>query len=142
MKSTVFALIFFFVQIALAKPINTGWFSSDAVKGYDTVAYFTAGKAVKGQKEFTFNWNGADWKFSSKKNLELFKASPNKYAPQYGGYCAYAMADGKKVSIDPKSFDVRDGKLYLNYSKGVQKKWKAEIKSYIENADAAWKKID
>lgn len=131
----------FFSTAAFAKPINTGWFSSDAIKGYDTVAYFTENKAVKGSKDFSHKWKSANWQFSSQKNLNLFKTNPGKYAPQYGGYCAYAMADGKKVSIDPKSFDLKDGKLYLNYSKSVQKKWKVKIDDYIKSADSAWSRL-
>jgi len=141
MKTILLSTLFFSFS-TFAKPVNTGWFGSSAIKGYDTVAYFTAGKAVKGDKSFTYRWNGANWSFSSQKNLDLFKATPEKYTPQYGGYCAYAMADGKQVSIDPKSFDVKNGKLYLNYSTSVQKKWKANIADYIKNADSQWDQID
>jgi len=141
MNCFITSLLFLFTS-ASAKPVNTGWFNSTAVKGYDTVAYFTKEKAVKGKSEFIHKWNGVKWKFASQKNLELFKASPKKYAPQYGGYCAYAMADGKKVSIDPKSFDVKNGRLYLNYSSDIQKKWKADVVDYIEKADEAWEKLD
>jgi YHS domain-containing protein len=139
---TLLTSLLLLTSCASAKSVYTGWFSSTAIKGYDTVAYFTEGKAVKGSSDFKHKWNGAEWKFLSKKNLDLFKARPEKYAPQYGGYCAYAMADGKKVAIDPKSFDVRNGRLYLNYSKGVQKKWKADITKYIKEADTKWSKID
>jgi len=119
MKSLLIFTSFLLTSVAIAKPINTGWFSSTAIKGYDSVSYFKQKKAVKGS----------------------VKATPTKYAPQYGGYCAYAMKDGKKVSIDPESFDIKNGKLYLNYSKSVQKKWKAEAPSFIEKADTAWDKL-
>jgi len=139
---TAFFYLLVFSFSAFAKPVNTGFFNSTALKGYDTVAYFTLGKAVKGSKKLTYKWNGVDWKFSSQKNLELFKTSPEKYAPQYGGYCAYAMADGKKVAINPKAFDVKDGKLYLNYNKSIQKKWKNSVDNFIKDADSEWNKID
>ena len=81
--------------LAAKDAVNTkGFGNSAAIKGYDTVAYFTESKPVKGSEEFTTQWHGATWQFSSKENLELFKANPDKYAPQYGGYCAWAMADG------------------------------------------------
>jgi len=134
--------LFLFFSTSFAKPVNTGWFNSLALKGYDSVAYFTLNKAIKGSKKFSHKWNGVDWYFSNQSNLEAFKNSPEQYAPQYGGYCAYAMADGKKVSIDPKSFDVKNGKLYLNYSSAVQQKWKKESESYIKKADSEWQKID
>jgi len=140
MKSILLFSLLFLTTCATAQPVNTGWFNSIAIKGYDTVAYFTEGKAVKGSSELKYKWNGALWKFSTSKNLELFKGNPEKYAPQYGGYCAYAMADGEKVGIDPKSFDVRNGKLYLNYSTDVQNKWKADVEKFIKIADTKWQK--
>ncbi len=84
--------------------------------GYDVVSYFN-NKAEKGDKKHTTTYDGVKFKFSSKENLETFKKQPKKYAPQYGGYCAYAIGlKGKKVSIDPKTFEIRDGKLYLFYN--------------------------
>ena len=87
-----------------------------AIRGYDTVAYFTKNKPVKGNPEFQYEWKHGTWFFSSQENLELFKASPEKYAPQYGGYCAYAIAIDQLVPIDPTQFTILDNKLYLNYS--------------------------
>lgn len=107
-----------------------------AINGYDTVAYFTEGKPVKGSDAFTHDYNGAKWKFASQKHLDLFKASPDKYTPQYGGYCAYGVSQGYLVSIEPEQFTVRDGKLYLNYDSGVQKKWTKDIAGYNQVADA------
>ncbi len=126
-----------------APPINTlgqtGFFKGGngdaAIVGYDPVAYFTAGKPVKGQDEFTTEWMGAKWKFSSEENLALFKANPEKYAPQYGGYCAYGVAKDGLVSIEPDKFKVIDGKLYLNYNADVQKKWLQDTSGYIKQAD-------
>lgn len=106
-----------------------------AINGYDTVAYFTDSKAVKGSPAFTTAWNGAQWQFASKAHLDLFQAKPEKYAPQYGGYCAYGVSQGYLVSIEPEQFTVLDGKLYLNYDSGVQKKWTKDIAGYNKIAD-------
>lgn len=144
MKATglLFTLIFTFLNTAQADTIYfTRLFSSVALKGYDTVAYFEENQAVKGSPKLNYKWGDVKWQFSSQENLEAFKASPEKYLPQYGGWCAYAMANGQKVGIDPKAFDIKDGKLYLNYSRKVQKKWQKKSDSYIPKADAFWKKI-
>lgn len=111
---------------------------ASAIRGYDTVAYFTEDKAVKGSPEFTVDYNGATWHFSSEQNQELFKAQPEKYAPQYGGYCAYAMANNFVVSTDPNAYTVYKDKLYLNYSIGVRKTWLKNIDAHIESADKNW----
>lgn len=127
---------------AFAKdPVYTGRFSDDAVDGYDPVAYFTEGKPVEGSDEYTYDYNGAEWKFSSQSNLDAFKADPNAYAPQYGGYCAWAMAKGRFASGDPDNWTIVDGKLYLNYSDSVQRKWEKDIPGFIEKADAQWPQI-
>lgn len=107
-----------------------------AINGYDTVAYFTQSKPIKGSDAFVHEWNGAKWKFASQPNLDLFKADPAKYAPQYGGYCAYGVSQGYLVSIEPEQFTVLDGKLYLNYDSGVQKKWTKDIAGFNQIADA------
>jgi YHS domain-containing protein len=119
-------------------PIETGTFNNKAIYGFDTVAYFTENKAVKGQDKITFEWRGAQWHFASEENRELFKSAPLTYAPQYGGYCAYAMSDGRLVGVDEDAFTIVDGKLYLNYSKSVMKEWRKEQTLYIEQADALY----
>jgi YHS domain-containing protein len=125
-----------------APPINTlkdgllGGRTDTAILGYDTVAYFTDGKPVKGQDTFVADWMGAKWKFASQAHLDLFKASPEKYAPQYGGYCAYGVSQDKLVSIEPDKFKVEGGKLYLNYDAGVQATWLKDVSGYIKQADA------
>lgn len=122
-------------------PINTlknAFFASrtdTAINGYDTVAYFTAGKPVKGLDTFVADWMGAKWKFSSAEHLALFKADPQKYAPQYGGYCAFGVAKGSLVKVEPEQFTVRDGKLYLNYDADVQAKWLKDPAGFIREAD-------
>ncbi|MDM3869989.1 YHS domain-containing (seleno)protein [Porticoccus sp. W117] len=118
--------------------INTGFWGNTAIKGYDPVAYFTENRAVKGSKDFQHSWKGANWRFSSRQNLELFKASPNMYAPQYGGYCAWAVAQNDTAGIDPDQFTVLNGKLYLNYNKSINDKWTKDRDRYIIDADKHW----
>ncbi|MDX1957648.1 MAG: YHS domain-containing (seleno)protein [Leptospiraceae bacterium] len=124
-----------------ADQINKTFFSGLAVEGYDVVAYFKESKPVKGKSEFEYSWNGAKWRFSSNENLELFKKDPNKYSPEYGGFCAYAMSEGYKYGISPDSWEIVNGKLYLNYDKEVQMKWTKEKSKLITQADSNWKKI-
>jgi YHS domain-containing protein len=109
-----------------------------AIKGYDVVAYFQQGQPSKGSAAFTHQWMGATWWFTSAENRDRFVASPERYAPQYGGYCAYAVSQGHTASIDPEAWKIVDGKLYLNYSKGVQKKWSEDVPGYIKKGDANW----
>jgi len=125
--------------VALAlDPVYTGFFSNDAIKGYDTVAYFKENKPVKGSSKFSTQYKGANWLFSSQENLALFKADPEKYAPQYGGYCAYAVSQNQTASIKPELFTIHNGKLYLNYNKSINDKWLKEKEGYIESADENW----
>jgi YHS domain-containing protein len=112
-----------------------------AIRGYDPVAYFTDGKPLKGAEKFSYQWKGATWRFASAENRDRFAGAPEKYAPQYGGYCAYGVASGYAVSIDPAAWTVRDGKLYLNYSAGVQKDWLKDVPGYIRKADANWPRV-
>jgi YHS domain-containing protein len=128
------------IQPAAAKDyIYTGSFSDNAVGGYDTVAYFKENKAVKGNEQLKTSYKGADWLFASQENLDLFKASPEKYAPQYGGYCAYAVAEKKQlVSADPTQFSLSNGKLYLNYDEEVKNIWLAKKDAFIRQADTNW----
>lgn len=125
---------------ALAKEsaIYTGLFSSLAVGGYDPVAYFTGGAPVEGKKEFQTRWKDAEWRFASAANRELFIASPEKYAPQYGGYCAWAIAQGYTASGDPQRWKIVAGKLYLNYDQEVQQRWEKDIPGFIASADRNW----
>jgi YHS domain-containing protein len=114
---------------------------SGAIKGYDPVAFFTESKAVKGTKEFTHEWNGATWHFASKKNQDLFVANPEKYAPQYGGYCAYGTADGHKAPTVTDTWTVVDSKLYFNYNQNVKVAWTKDQANLIKKADEQWPKI-
>jgi YHS domain-containing protein len=112
-----------------------------AIKGYDTVAYFKAGKALKGNESFTFQWHGMTWYFLTKENRDLFTASPEKYAPRYDGYCAWAMTEARKAITDPEVWKIVDGKLYLNCSREAYEKWSRDIPGNIKKADTNWLKI-
>lgn len=120
-------------------PVYTGYFNDNAISGYDAVAYFTDGKPVTGSDDFTFDYMHATWKFSSQEHLDLFKADPTAYAPQYGGYCAYAVANGDTASAEPDLWTIHEGKLYLNYSRKINARWREDIPGYIEKANSEWK---
>ncbi|MRI31946.1 YHS domain protein [Endozoicomonas sp. OPT23] len=142
--ASFFALLFSLqVNTSFAKEdeVYTGFWGNKAVSGYDTVAYFTEGKPVKGSKKFKYKYKGAEWFFSSAKNLELFKNTPEKYAPQYGGYCAWAVSQGHTASADPKQWNIQDGKLYLNYDASVQKDWLKDKQNFINLADKNWPSV-
>ena len=109
-----------------------------AIKGYDPVAYFTQNKAVAGIGAYTVNWSGSQWKFSSQDNLDMFKNDPEKYAPQYGGYCAYGCSENYKAPIDPEAFSIINNKLYLNYSTKVKTVWLKDTAVRIKVADTNW----
>lgn len=115
--------------------------SEKAVNGYDVVAYFIQGKPMEGNTEFFYDWKGTTWHFVSAKNLQTFKENPEKYAPQYGGYCAYGMAKGYKAPTEPGAWAIVNGKLYLNYNKNVQKLWNENQSKFIEKSDKNWPEI-
>lgn len=122
-------------------PINTGLLGNTAVKGYDVVAYQTENRPVKGSGKFVYEWKGAKWQFASAAHLKLFEQNPERYAPQYGGYCAYAVARDYTAGIDPEAWTVIGDKLYLNYSKDIQKQWEANRDADIASADRNWPKL-
>ena len=109
-----------------------------AIRGTDPVAYFTQGRPITGTSAFTYTWGNATWQFASAENRDLFAANPKQYAPQYGGFCAWAVSRGYTASIDPKAWKIVDGKLYLNYSSSVQQQWERDIPVNISKADANW----
>ncbi len=109
-----------------------------AIKGYDPVAYFTQHKAVEGNGSFIYDWSGSTWKFSSQASLDSFKAAPEKYAPQYGGYCAYGCSRGYKAPTDPNAWTIVDNKLYLNYNLKVKEIWSGDMANLITIADSNW----
>ena len=111
-----------------------------AIKGYDPVAYFTASKPVKGNSNMSYTWKGATWSFSNDANKQLFVANPEKYAPQYGGYCAYGWAKGYPAKIEPDAWSIVGGKLYLNYDKDVKATWDKDQSGYIKSANENYQK--
>ena len=139
--------LFASAAVLAAPPANTlkqglfGGRTDTAILGYDPVAYFTDGKAVKGQDGLAFDYLGAKWKFASQAHLDLFRANPDKYAPQYGGYCAYGVSQDNLVSIEPGKFKIFEGKLYLNYDADVQAKWLKDPAGYIKLADAKFQAL-
>ncbi|MEM7660989.1 MAG: YHS domain-containing (seleno)protein [Pseudomonadota bacterium] len=108
-----------------------------AVGGYDSVSYFS-GDPVEGSADFTTTYKGAEFRFASQENLDTFLAEPAKYAPAYGGYCAWGASQGGAYSGDPKIYAVVDGRLYLNYNEEVQQTWNEDRAGFIEAADQAW----
>ncbi len=135
------AVSFSLPALAGKPEIFTGLVAGKGAAGHDVVAYFTMGKPVKGSAEFATEWKGATWEFSSAENLEKFKASPEAFAPQYGGYCAYGVSKGGLVKGEPDLWKIVDGKLYLNFSEDVQKKWEKDIPGFIKAADGNWPNI-
>lgn len=126
---------------AAEPPVYTGIVKGIAVGGYDPVAYFTEGKPVQGSKDITLEHEGATWRFASAANRDTFKADPAKYAPRYGGYCAWAVSQGYTAKGDPDAWTVSDGKLYLNYNKSVRATWAKDIPGNVKKGDANWPKV-
>jgi YHS domain-containing protein len=125
-------------EVLAAGPVFAGKTPGIAINGYDTVAYITEGKPVEGSDAYTHSWKGVTWRFASAENKALFEANPEKYAPQYGGFCAYAVAKGSTAKTEPDAFTVVDNKLYLNYDKNVQSLWEGDIPKFIEDGDKNW----
>lgn len=109
-----------------------------AIRGFDPVAFFTESKAIKGIDSFNYTWNGATWIFSSEKNLNNFKLNPDKYAPQFGGYCAYGTAGNHKAPTQTDTWTVINNKLYFNYNQSVKQKWYNQQDSLIKLAEYHW----
>ena len=140
-SAAVFAVAAIGAGSALADDsVNTGYFGGVAIMGYDTVAYFTEGKAVKGSEEFSYEWLGTPWHFASQKHKDMFISEPAKYAPQYGGYCAGEVAGSGSVTvnIDPEAFKIIDGKLYLVYDEGNAAAFAENADDLVPKADANW----
>ncbi|MCF6344737.1 MAG: YHS domain-containing protein [Devosiaceae bacterium] len=109
-----------------------------AINGFDSVAYFTQGMPVEGVEQYSFKWSSAVWFFSSDENKSLFMENPEKYAPQYGGYCAFAVSRGYTAPTVPEAWTIYEDKLYLNFSLSVRKRWRKDIEKNIEKADENW----
>jgi hypothetical protein len=122
-------------------PIFTGLIPGVAAGGYDPVAYFTHNKAIPGQPDITLSQGGAVWRFESAANRDAFKADPMKYAPQYGGYCAYAVANGYTAKGDPEQWTIIGQKLYFNYDAPTKAKWLTDTAGYIAKSNANWPSV-
>jgi YHS domain-containing protein len=112
-----------------------------AIRGHDPVAYFRHGRRRRGEAAFTHAWRGATWRFASAANRDAFAAEPERFAPQYGGFCAFAVAGGYAAPIDPAAWTIVDGRLYLNYDRAVQRRWEADIAGHIARGDANWSQV-
>lgn len=111
-----------------------------AIKGYDTVAYFTDGRPMKGKSEFAYTWNDVEWHFASAAHRDLFAQDPERYAPQFGGFCAMGLTTDQKAAADPTAWTIVDGKLYLKFSQGARDRWRADEAANIKKAEANWAK--
>ena len=137
----IFSIVFFVILLSAGvyaqdvKYFNT---NGNAIKGYDAVAYFLQNKAIKGSDSFSCDWSGSKWLFASKANLDSFKLSPEKYAPQYGGYCAYGCSENHLAPTDPNAFTIVGNKLYLNYNLKVKEIWVKDTTGKIKAADGYW----
>lgn len=136
---SIITLIFLLIKISSFAQNSDIFYTSDgAIKGYDPVAYFKEGKAIKGKNEFSYQWKEAKWFFLSKENLKAFQEKPEKYAPQYGGYCAYGLSENHKSPTNPDAFTIVNDKLYLNYSIKVKDQWLKNKETRIIKADSLW----
>ena len=109
-----------------------------ALEGYDPVAYFTEQSPSPGDPRYRYDWQGATWQFASQEHLDLFRADPERYAPQYGGYCAWGVANNRLIQVDPEVWSVVDGNLYLNFNRKVQEDWVANQEEYLRQAESNW----
>lgn len=135
---TIAAILLISTTIAQAQKSEVFITDGKAIKGYDPVAFFKESKPVKGVESLTYQYNDATWLFSSKTNLETFKKDPEKYAPQYGGYCAYGTAGGHKAPTQTNTWTIVDGKLYFNYNDKVKESWNKQQAELIEKANTQW----
>ncbi len=143
-----YAILFLMVAIAAAacagssgvegvKQVNATA-ENVAIRGYDPVAFFTANAPVEGNPQFAFDWNGARWQFASAENLERFKADPSNFAPQFGGYCSWAVSHGYTANGDPTAWKIVEGRLYFNYNQKVKEKWEADQEKLIKDGEQNW----
>jgi YHS domain-containing protein len=134
------------ILVAFGRPVFAGQpdvfiGGNTAINGYDPVAYFTEGRPVEGSEAFTHEWNGATWRFASVESRDAFAANPEEFAPQYGGYCAYAVANGYTAKTEPDAWTIHDGKLYLNFSRRIRRRWEKDIPGHIASANENWPSV-
>ena len=125
---------------ATSDPVYTNWRDNVAAEGYDVVTFFS-GKPQLGKPEYTTLYEGADWYFFTQANKDLFLTNPELFAPQYGGYCAWAVAQGKLAPGRAEHWHVEDGRLYLNYNARIKRRWDKMRAGFIQDADARWPDI-
>ncbi|MFS4456976.1 YHS domain-containing (seleno)protein [Maribacter sp. 2304DJ31-5] len=142
----VVALVFIFAKVKRISPlpwghkmVNRSMLSTKAINGYDAVAYFTENKALLGKEAHSHHWKNADWYFFTAKNKKMFVENPEKYAPQYGGYCAFAISKGFTANSDPYAFEIIDKKLYLFDSESIKTDWKVNLKENLRKCETNWK---
>jgi len=141
-KSVAIAATFAISSVTFAADIDVSTDANDlAIHGYDAVSYFTDSKATKGNQKYTATYKSAIYQFSSEENRNQFKQSPEKFAPQFGGFCAMGVALNKKLDTDPTAWKIVDGKLYLNLNKAVQKKWLSDVPGHLTTANRVWSGI-
>ncbi|WP_299989088.1 YHS domain-containing (seleno)protein [uncultured Ruegeria sp.] len=112
-----------------------------AVSGYDAVTYFKIGTPMPGKPDISLMWKGAVWRFASEENRDRFERNPRAFAPQFGGYCAYAMVQGLLSSTDPRAWQIVDGKLYLTHSATIERVWKQNVSQNIREAEGHWPQV-
>ncbi|MES0824668.1 YHS domain-containing (seleno)protein [Ruegeria sp. SCP11] len=134
------AMVASFITPAVKAQEMPVYFATDgaAMAGYDVVSYFDGESPVRGQPEYSVVWKGAEWHFASAENRDAFERDPRSFAPQFGGYCAYAMAQGVLISTDPLAWQVVDGRLYLTHSLEIEEMWREASAEYIRMAEAHW----
>ncbi len=135
---SVIRLTILTIGITNAQSVKFSSTDGVAIKGYDVVAYFVQQQAIAGNDAFTTEWSGSKWKFTSQANLDSFKIAPEKYAPQYGGYCAYGCSDNHLAPTDPNAWTIVNDKLYLNYNLKVKGFWIKDTTNLIKKADGLW----
>lgn len=148
MVSTRRAMLWIIPGATLAVPLGVRFLPASAaevnaegglaVRGTDVVAYFLQGRPVAGSAAHTHAWRGATWRFASAANRDRFAADPERYAPAYGGFCAYAVSEGYTAPIDPAAWRIVDGRLFLNFDRSVQRRWERDIPGRIARGDANW----
>lgn len=143
MKKTIQTILILVITANSVMAQKSEIFAPDgkALKGYDPVAFFTEGKPVMGADSFTLTWKDANWYFSNKANLENFRSNPEKYSPQYGGYCAYGTSEGHKAPTQADTWTIINDKLYFNYNSKVKQAWIRNTDALIKKADMAWPEI-
>ena len=143
MRASIIGFLLAMVSFGALAGVDTSTNKNGVIlAGYDTVAYFTQGKPVKGNADITAKYNDAIYQFSSEEHRDLFVANPAKYAPAYGGFCAFGASFGKKFAVNGKAFEIVDGQLYVNKNQSVYRTWKKDIPGNISKADANWPQIE